>query len=189
MNRKGGARALRSCKRGLGPRRPPLAHPVVSPRSESWSANRGMADVDQAAPIKFDLSARARVLMMTRDHLALIRRGGMPDVVDVHGSLRLRKLIRPSGQNQFDFVDAGSTSRLSSRQNRVRVRSDFARRFNVIRVVQSLTEKYLTSAFQKSMLVPRPSHPEKRGGSRSSRTLGWDAVDAAASARRHRRAG
>jgi hypothetical protein len=51
-------------------------------RSES-GRNRGIANADQAALIKLDLSARAPVLMMTRDRLARLRRCGMPDVADV----------------------------------------------------------------------------------------------------------
>jgi len=45
--------------------------------------NRGMADVDRAAPSKFDLSVRAPVLMTTCEHLARLRHGGTPDVVNV----------------------------------------------------------------------------------------------------------
>ena len=50
--------------------------------------------------------------------------------------------------------------------------------FNLICLVQPSHEKYSASAVgQISTMTPRVS-PELRGGSRSSRTLLWDAVDA-----------
>ncbi len=66
-------------------------------------------------------------------------------------------------QNQSDFVDAGALAKLSRRQNRVRVKSDFVSGFNVIWVVQSQTKKYFASVFQKSVSCFGHPTPKEEG--------------------------
>jgi hypothetical protein len=76
----------------------------------------GIANIDQAASRKLDLSARAPVLMMTRDLLPLVAASAAsPDVVNGHDPARC-EIDSPDGQNAFDFAGAGSTARLSRHQ-------------------------------------------------------------------------
>jgi len=56
-------------------------------------------------------------------------------------------------------------------QIRVRVKSNFARRFNVIWAVQSSREKYFASVFQKSVICSR--HPASPGGAYRDRHERW----------------
>jgi hypothetical protein len=72
----------------------------------------------------------------------------MPDIVDVPAS----KPIRPSCKISSILVDAASLAKLSRRENRVRGKSDFVRRFNRVWVVQPLRGKYVASVFQKYMI-------------------------------------
>jgi hypothetical protein len=44
--------------------------------------------------------------------------------------------------------------------------------------VESMAQKYFASRAPQIKFITSPSHPLTRGVSRSSRTLGWDAVDA-----------
>jgi hypothetical protein len=83
--------------------------------------------------------------------------------------------------NPFDSPACHASGGLGSHSDRVRAKSNFASRFKLIWVVQSPREKYFASGFQKYVILSRhPASP--RGALReSSRTLGWDAVDAAAS--------
>ena len=58
--------------------------------------------------------------------------------------------------------------------------SKFAEPFNAIRAVQPAREKYFAYAVGQISATTRAIPARKRGVSRSSRTLGRDAVDAAA---------
>jgi hypothetical protein len=72
------------------------------------------------------------------------------------------KTDSPVVQNEIDFVAAGSLLRLSRRQNRMREKSKFMKKFNVDSTVQMAREKYFTSVFQKSVVSSR--HPASARG-------------------------
>jgi hypothetical protein len=78
----------------------------------------------------------------------------------------------PVGQNQFDCVDASSLRRPWECKIRVRVKSNFLRRFKVIWIVRSFRPKNATSGFQNR--VSR-SH---NGRIAIVMNVGWDAVAA-----------
>jgi hypothetical protein len=52
------------------------------------------------------------------------------------------------------------------------------KQFKLIWVVQPPFEKYFVSQFPQITILSAPFRPEKRDVSRSSRTLGWNAMDA-----------
>ena len=66
------------------------------------------------------------------------------------------------GQNESDLVDAGSLLRLSWHQNRVRVKSDFGRRINVIGL-SSPSAKNILLPFFRNECFARRSHPQEEG--------------------------
>jgi hypothetical protein len=85
---------------------------------------------------------------------------------------------RPDGANQCNFVRSARLAGQERAPNRVRAKVDFLRQFKLIGRVQSRRQKI---TFRKSEIVVPcaiPSHQEGRWP--SSRTLGRDAVDAAA---------
>jgi hypothetical protein len=88
------------------------------------------------------------------------------------------KVDSPVRQDASDFarrrLDLDAFKASDRRVREIRIREAVQR----VWVVQSQGKKYSTSVFPK--FVFRCGHPtlEKRSGSRSSRTLGWDAVDA-----------
>jgi hypothetical protein len=61
---------------------------------------------------------------------------------------------------------------LRSAKHHVLVKTNFTRRFNLIRPFNPLRENNPLAASGKSVAFLRPSRTHKRGGSRSSRTLG-----------------
>jgi hypothetical protein len=65
-----------------------------------------------------------------------------------------------------------------SPKNHVRVETDLSNRINVICPVQTSREKYSAFAVGQISDLNPPVSPDKRGGSRSSRNVRWDAVDA-----------
>jgi hypothetical protein len=66
------------------------------------------------------------------------------------------------GQNESDLVDAGSLLRLSWHQNRVRVKSDFGRRINVIGLSSPSAKNILLPFFRNECFAQR-SHPQEEG--------------------------
>ena len=87
------------------------------------------------------------------------------DVVDVPRSGRRRKTDSPDGQNQFDFVDASSPTRISRRKNRVCEKSNFARRFNVIGS-SSPKPKNISLLFFRNLCFSSGIPPLRRGAAR-----------------------
>jgi hypothetical protein len=67
----------------------------------------------------------------------------------------------------------------------MRVKEKFSFGFNLIWVVQSLSQKYLHSLLTQITSLFFASRPNTRGVSRSSRTWGWDAMDATATQRKY----
>jgi len=61
---------------------------------------------------------------------------------------------------------------------RLRAKSNLSKRIKLIWVVQSCRKKYSASHVGQITLTSSPRLIRMRGGSRSSRTLRWDAVDA-----------
>ena len=72
----------------------------------------------------------------------------------------------------------GNGTRFSRQSPRVLLQSELSRDSNVIWPVQSHTRKYSTFAVGQISDLNPPVSPDKRGGSRSSRNVRWDAVDA-----------
>jgi hypothetical protein len=59
----------------------------------------------------------------------------------------------------------------------LRVQRNFLKQFNLIWVVQSPSQKYFDSLLTQIASISFASRPTQRGVSRSSRTLGRDAMD------------
>jgi hypothetical protein len=103
----------------------------------------------------------------------------MPDVVNVHDLFGFKTDL-PVGQNQLDIFRHLLARQALEAQNPRARKIEIREPLQLRALVQSSREKYFASVFPKSVIcLAIPSR--KRGASRSSRTLGWDAVDAAAS--------
>ena len=122
----------------------------------------GSANIDQAAPSKLDLSARAPVMMMTlRPSSAIAASAASPGVVNVLVPARC-EIDSPVGQNAFDFAGAGSTARLSRHQIGVCVKSEFVRRFNTFGL-SSPKAKIFYFRFSEICGWLQSSHPRGEG--------------------------
>ena len=87
----------------------------------------------------------------------------------------------PVGQIDSIAAEDRIARRFETGKFRVRAQVNFFNRINVIWVVQTFAEKYSAFRIPQISVITIASRPTERGVSRSSRTLGRDAVDAAVS--------
>ena len=96
-----------------------------------------------------------------REQFSALKSASMADRVNAH-DLSGFETDSTVGQNESDLVDAGSLLRLSWHQNRVRVKSDFGRRINVIGL-SSPSAKNILLPFLRNECFARRSHPQEEG--------------------------
>jgi hypothetical protein len=135
----------------------PIALPMIVP------------SVGSATPPRVPIASRRSSSIGTRtgpddmrDRLPRSWRRAMPDVVNVDDLAGFEKLSRPSGKIEFDFACAAG---LPGRQNRVRVKSDFARRYTVFVAKSPQRKIFLLPFFRKMCFTPRVP-PRCRGAFR-----------------------
>jgi hypothetical protein len=90
-------------------------------------------------------------------------------------------LLSLVGQISSTFVDTGSLTKLSKARNPRARKIEIGEPVQHGLLVQSPREKYLVSVFQKHVILSPASRLARGALRESSRTLGWDAADAAAS--------